>query len=390
MARFLIAPDSFKGTLSSVEAGRTVAEALRATVPDARTRCMAMADGGDGTVEALLSTVGGELVEARVTGPSGTPVRASYAVLSDGCAVIEMSAACGARLAPEGLIPSKATTRGVGELLLDAARRGCTEILLGLGSSATTDGGAGAASACGVRFLDRYVEPFDPTGATLSSLESIDVGGIDPALEGVSITALCAVDNPLCGALGASAAFAPGKGALPTVVAELDDNLAHLAAVVQRDLGVDLLSLRCGGAGGGMGAGMAAFFGVEPRLGIDVLLDRLGFDDRLAQSDFVVTGEGGFDAQSLHGKVVSGIARRCKRAGVPLVAFVGTMDEALAEVGASLGVTSFVVLNPANRPLSQITRHPRSRLARAAMHLGALLAAGGDLPPIVTVPEEAC
>lgn len=383
MARFLIAPDSFKGTLSSVEAGRTVAEALRESVPGARTRCMAMADGGDGTVEALLSTCGGELVEVEVTGPAGAPVRAQYAVLSDGCAVIEMSAACGARLAPEGLIPSKATTRGVGELLLDAARRGCTEILLGLGSSATTDGGAGAACACGVRFLDRYVEPFEPTGATLGALESVDAGGVDPALKGVSITALCAVDNPLCGTTGTSATFAPTKGALPSVVAELDDNLARYAAVVERDLGVDLLGMRCGGAGGGMAAGMAAFLGAQARLGIDALLDRFGFDARLAEADYVVTGEGCFDAQSLHGKVVSGIARRCKRAGVPLVAIVGTMDEALADAGRALGVTSFVLLNPSNRPLGQITRHPRSHLARAAMRLGALVASGEALPPVL-------
>lgn len=388
MARFLIAPDSFKGTLSSFDAGRTIAEALRESVPGARTRCMAVSDGGDGTVEALLSTVGGEEVELEVCGPAGTPVRASYGILSGKTAVIEMSAACGARLAPEGLSPSKATTRGVGELLLDAARRGCTKVLLGLGSSATTDAGSGAASACGVKFLDRYVEAFEPTGATLDAVESVDVSGINPALSNMTIRTLCAVDNPLCGSMGTSASFSPTKGALPTVVAQLDDNLAHLAAVIERDLGVDVLSMRCGGAGGGMAAGMAAFFGADLHLGIDVVLDHLNFDERLAQADCVVTGEGCFDAQSLHGKVVSGIARRCKQAGVPLVAVVGTMDNALIEAGLSLGVTTFVVLNPSNRPLSLITRHPRARLARAAMALGRILAEGGRPPSLVEPLSE--
>ena len=205
----------------------------------------------------------------------------------------------------------------------------------------------------------------------------------------MTIRTLCAVDNPLCGSMGTSASFSPTKGALPTVVAQLDDNLAHLASVIERDLGVDVLSMRCGGAGGGMAAGMAAFFGADLHLGIDVVLDHLGFDERLAQADCVVTGEGCFDAQSLHGKVVSGIARRCKQAGVPLVAVVGTMDDALIEAGLSLGVTTFVVLNPSNRPLSLITKHPRARLARAAMALGRILAEGGKPPSLVEpLPER--
>lgn len=383
MARFLIAPDSFKGTLSSIEAGNTVAGALRETVPHASTRYLAMADGGDGTIDALLATVGGELVEAEVSGPAGNPVTASYAILTDGCAVIEMSSACGMRLAPEGLGPSKATTRGVGELLLDAARRGCRTIMLGLGSSATNDGGCGAASACGVRFLDRYEEPFEPTGATLGALESIDASGVDPALRDVKVELLCAVDHPLCGTMGTSATLAPTKGALPTVAAELDRNLAHFAEVARRCLGANLIDLRCGGAGGGMAAGMAAFFGAVPHLGIDVLLDRFGFDGRLAETDYVVTGEGRFDAKSLHGKVVSGVARRCRLAGVPLVAIVGTMDDALADAGRALGVSTFVVLNPSNIPLADVVRHPRSQLARAMMHVGSLIARGEELPPVI-------
>lgn len=383
MARFLIAPGSFKGTLTSSEAGRIMADALKQTLSDARTRCLTVADGGDGTAAALLATTGGTTVELDVTGPAGTPVHSSYALLGDGCAVIEMSAACGVRLAPEGLGASKATTRGVGELLVDAAHRGCSKVMLGLGSSSTNDGGCGAACACGVRFLDRYVEPFEPCGATLGAVESVDVSGIDPAVRALDLELLCAVDNPLCGTMGTSSAFAPSKGALPSVVSTLDANLAHYAAVIERDLGVDVLSLRHGGAGGGMAAGMAAFFGAQPRLGIDVLLDRFGFDARLEGVDYVVTGEGCFDAQSLRGKVVSGVARRCKAAGVPLLAVVGTMDEALVEAGRALGVTTFVALNASDRPLAHIVRHPRSQLSRAMMRVGELIAAGEPLPATI-------
>lgn len=383
MTRFLIASDSFNGTLTSLEAGRTMAEGLRETVPDARTRCIVMADGGHGTIEAMLATSGGDTVEVQVTGPAGTPVTAAYAVLSDGSAVIEMSSACGVALAPEGLGPSRATTRGVGELLLDAARRGCPKITLCLGSSATTDGGAGAASACGVRFLDRYMQPYEPVGATLGGLQAVDASTLDPVFEGVDIQVLCAVENPLCGAMGTSAVLAPTKGAVPAIAAQLDENLAHYAEVVARDLGKDLLNLPCGGAGGGMAAGMAAFFGAKPRLGADVLLDLFDFDRLVADADWVVTGEGRFDAHSLHGRAFTAIARRCKAAGVPLLYVAGTMDEALAQTGAALGVTSFVVLNPSNRPLSQLVKHPRSRLARAVMHVGDLVARGEGLPLII-------
>lgn len=383
MARFLIATDSYRGTLSSLEAGRTIAQALRQGAPGSRARVMAVSDGGEGTIEALAAMLGGDRVPCEVSGPTGAPVRAEYAVLADGTAVIEMASACGARLAPEGSTPGRCTTRGVGELVLDAARRGCERVCLGVGSSATTDGGTGAAWACGVRFLDRYVEPFEPFGATLGALESIDASQRDPVLAGVSIEALCAVDTPLCGAMGTSSAFAPTKGALPGMVATLDRNLAHLAEVARRDVGADMLSMPCGGAGGGMGAGAAAFLGARVLLGADAILDRLGFDERLAEADYAVTGEGGFDAMSLHGKVVARVAKRCRERGVPLVAFVGTLDGALAEAGAALGVTTFAVLNPSNRPLDQIVRHPREQLARAALRVGELVSSGTELPAVI-------
>lgn len=380
MTRFLIASDAFKGTLTSLEAGRVMSDALKATMPQARTRAIALSDGGDGTMEALLAHASGEVVHARVSGPVSMTVDAPYAILADGTAVIEMSAACGIKLIQEGVSTGRTTTHGVGELLLDAASRGCTKVILGLGSSTTTDGGVGAAYACGVRFFDRYVEPFEPVGATLDAVQTVDVSDLDPRVKALDIQVLCAVENPLCGTMGTSATYAPNKGALPTVVQTLDRNLAHLADVVRDCLGIDMLEVQCGGAGGGMGAGMAAFFDAKPVLAIDAVLDMLDFDKRLEGVDYVVTGEGCFDTQSLHGKVVSGVARRCKKAGVPLIAVVGTMDPALAEVGHSLGVTTFAVLNPHNRPLSQLTQHPRARLSRTMTRVGQLIAEGSELP----------
>lgn len=378
--RFLIAPDSFKGTLSSLETCRIMAEGISVGYPDAQTRALPLSDGGDGTMDALLSVFGGQQVEATVTGPLGSPVTATYAVLTNGTAVIEMASACGARLVEEGANPAKTTTYGVGELLLDAARRGCSKILLGLGSSCTNDGGCGAAAACGVRFLDRYVEPFTPTGSTLEAIESVDVSGLDPLLRDVEIQAICAVSSPLCGMLGTSATFAPAKGALPTVVSQLDAGLAKLGHIVERDLGVDVLHMPCAGAGGGLGAAMAAFFDTVPSLGIEAVLELSGFDALLSEVDCVVTGEGCFDAQSLHGKVVSGVARHCQRAGIPVVAVVGVMDEAVVDAGHALGVTCFAPISPSDLPLSDLVRRPRSRLSTTCARVAEILHGGGELP----------
>lgn len=386
--RFLIAPDSFKGTLSSLETCRVMAEGICSGCPDAQTRAVPLSDGGNGTMDAFHSIFGGQQVEACVTGPLGKPVHATYAILPDNTAVIEMAAACGMRLVEEGFNPAKATTYGVGELMLDAARRGCTTILLGLGSSCTNDGGCGAAAACGVKFLDRYVEPFVPTGSTLGALESIDASGLAPELRDIEIRTICAVSNPLCGSLGTSVTFAPGKGALPPVVSELDANLAHLAGIIERDLGIDVLDMPCAGAGGGMGAGMAAFFGVTPTLGIETVLEIAKFDELLAQTDYVFTGEGCFDAQSLHGKVVAGVARHCKEAGIPVVAVVGSMDEALLDAGRALGVTHFAPVSTSSQPLASLTKKPRSRLSRTAAHAAELICSGGEVPAYIPPPLD--
>lgn len=386
--RFLVAPDSFKGTLSSLETCSILASGIACGFPEASTRAVPCADGGAGTMDALLTTFGGEQVDVTVCGPTGAPVSATYAVLPDGCAVIEMAAACGRELVDEGANPAKTTSAGLGQLILHAARNGCRHVLAGIGSTCTMDGGCGMAHELGVRFLDRYVEPFVPDGSTLRQVESVDVSGLAPELAGVRIQAVCAITNPLCGAVGAARVLGPGKGAVPTVVNELDAGLAHLAQVLRHDLGVDVLGMRGAGAGGGVGAAMGAFLNAAPELGVDVVLDLSNFDALLEEADVVVTGEGCFDAQSLHGKVVSGVARRAKARGVPVVAVVGAMDENLLEAGRALGVTTFAPTCPADLPLEQLTRKPRSRLEQAMARVAAMLRAGEPLPAYLA-PAEA-
>lgn len=386
--RFLVAPDSFKGTLSSLETCSVLASGIAMGYPEAVTRALPLADGGAGTMDALLTTFGGEQVDVTVTGPTGAPVLASYAVLPDGCAVVEMAAACGRDLVEEGVSPAKTTTAGLGQLIAHAARRGCGRILVGIGSSCTTDGGCGMAHELGVRFLDRYVEPFVPDGSTLARVESVDASGLLPELAGVRVQAVCAATNPLCGAMGTARVLGPGKGAVPTVVSELDAGLAHLAGVVAREVGVDVLHMPGAGAGGGVGAAMAAFLDARPELGVDAVLDLSDFDALLAQADVVVTGEGCFDAQSLHGKVISGVAARAKARGVPVVAVVGAMDESLVEAGHALGVTTFAPASPSDLPLGELTRKPRSRLERTMARVAALLRDGHDLPRYLA-PEPA-
>ena len=373
--RFLIAPDSFKGTLSSLETCRVMAEGICSGCPDAQTRAVPLSDGGNGTMDAFHSIFGGQQVESCVTGPLGKPVHATYAILPDDTAVIEMAAACGMRLVEEGFNPAKATTYGVGELMLDAARRGCTTILLGLGSSCTNDGGCGAAAACGVRFLDRYVEPFVPTGSTLGALESIDASGLASELRDVEIRTICAVSNPLCGSLGTSATFAPGKGALPTVVSELDANLAHLAVIIGRDLGIDVLDMPCAGAGGGMGAGMAAFFGVTPTLGIETVLEISKFDE-LARPDRlrVHRPRAALTFRACTARVVAGVARHCKAAGSPRRGRGwARWTRPCSNAGRALGVTHFAPVSTSSQPLASLTKKPRSRLSRTAAHAAELI-----------------
>ena len=282
--------------------------------------------------------------------------------LPDGVAVIEMAAAAGLPLVGERLHAEQTTTYGVGELMAHALERGCKRLVVGLGGSATNDGGCGAAAALGAVFRNAAGEAFVPVGATLAEVAEIDLSGLHPALASAELVTMCDIDNPLCGPLGAAHVFAPQKGADPAMVELLDAGLAHLADVVERCTGRDIRQLHGAGAAGGMGGGMVAFFGSTLQMGIETVLDTVGFDKLLEGADMVFSGEGKLDAQSLLGKVVIGVARRAKRAGVPLVAVVGDIGDNI-EAAYGMGVSAVFSINRVAVPFREAKPRSKSDLA---------------------------
>lgn len=376
MEKILLVPDSFKGTLSSRKVCQVMAGQLRRFFPQAQVKSIPVADGGEGSVEAFLAAAGGERRTRTVTGPFGEPVEAFYGILGDGrTAVIEMAACAGLPLAEGRLNPERATTYGVGELLLAAKEAGCTKAILGLGGSCTNDGGAGAAAALGAKFTRADGTAFVPTGGTLGEIAALDVSPVAQALQGMELTAMCDIDNPLYGEAGAAAVFAPQKGADAARVARLDAGLRHLGQVSARCLGRDFSHLPGAGAAGGLGFGMAAFCGAQLRMGIDAVLDAVGFDSLLPGTDMVFTGEGKIDSQSARGKVVSGVAARCRKAGVPVVAVVGQIGQGFEEMYQQ-GLTAVFSINRAAQPFAESRFHAGENLALTMENIARLLAAG--------------
>lgn len=375
MEKILLVPDSFKGTLSSRQVCQVMAGQLRRFFPQAQVKSIPVADGGEGSVEAFLAAAGGERRMLTVTGPFGEPVEAFYGILGDGrTAVIEMAACAGLPLAEGRLNPERATTYGVGELLLAAKEAGCTKAILGLGGSCTNDGGAGAAAALGAKFTRADGAAFIPTGGTLGEIAALDVSPVAQALQGMELTAMCDIDNPLYGDAGAAAVFAPQKGADAAMVARLDAGLRHLGQVSARCLGRDFSHLPGAGAAGGLGFGMAAFCGAQLRMGIDAVLDAVGFDSLLPGTDVVFTGEGKIDSQSARGKVVSGVAVRCRKAGVPVVAVVGQIGQGFEEMYQQ-GLTAVFSINRAAQPFAESRFHAGENLALTMENIARLLAA---------------
>lgn len=376
MEKILLVPDSFKGTLSSRQVCQVMSGQLRRFFPQAQVKSIPVADGGEGSVEAFLAAAGGERRTRTVTGPFGEPVEAFYGVLGDGrTAVIEMAACAGLPLAEGRLNPERATTYGVGELLLAAKEAGCTKAILGLGGSCTNDGGVGAAAALGAKFTRADGAAFIPTGGTLGEIAALDVSPVAQVLQGMELTAMCDIDNPLYGDAGAAAVFAPQKGADAAMVARLDAGLRHLGQVSARCLGRDFSHLPGAGAAGGLGFGMAAFCGAQLRMGIDAVLDAVGFDSLLPGTDMVFTGEGKIDSQSARGKVVSGVAVRCRKAGVPVVAVVGQIGQGFEEMYQQ-GLTAVFSINRAAQPFAESRFHAGENLALTMENIARLLAAG--------------
>lgn len=345
--KIVLAPDSFKGSLTAAQAAEAMAAGVRRACPDAEVLLLPLADGGEGTTDALVLATGGRRETLRVTGPLGEPVEAVWGRLGGdgempdaGTAVVEMAAAAGLLLVPpDQRDPRRTTTWGVGELLRQAADSGATRIIVGLGGSATNDGGAGMMQALGVRFWDAAGKslPEPITGGDLASLARIDAGSL-AGFADVEVVIASDVTNPLLGPNGASAVYGPQKGAHAGMVAELDAALAQYAAVLRHDLGRDVVELPGAGAAGGMGAGLMAFLDARMQSGIDLVLDAVRFEEKAADADWLLTGEGRIDAQTLHGKTIAGVLRRCQPLGIPTIAFGGSVDDAAGEQLAAGGL----------------------------------------------------
>jgi glycerate kinase len=372
MKKFILVPDSFKGTMSSTEICGVMEERIRAWFPAAEVISIPVADGGEGTVDAFLAASGGEKLNLPVKGPYMEDMTGFYGLIEGGgTAVIEMAACAGLPLVKGVPCPDKTTTYGVGQLMAAAAKRGCRKIIVGLGGSATNDFGAGAAAAAGIRFFNSAGQEFVPVGSGLSSIASIDASGLLPELKAAEIIAMCDIDNPLYGPRGAACVFGPQKGAGPDMVEFLDGQLRSVSDTVIRELGIDVSDIPGAGAAGGMGGGMAAFFGARLQMGIEAVLDAAGFDRLLEGAAMVFTGEGRIDAQSLRGKLVIGVSRRVKKA-VPVIAVAGDISGNIEEVYGE-GVTAVFSINREAIPFEQAKSRAQDDLRRAMDNLMRLI-----------------
>src|SRR6266568_3845367 len=356
--RIIIAPQSLKGSLTAAEAGQAIAEGVRTILPEADVEIVPVADGGEGTVQALVDATGGQIVQQMVTGPLGEPVEAFYGVLGDGqTAAIEMAACAGLPLVPPSRCdPRITTTYGVGELILAALDRGCRHFIIGIGGSATNDGGAGMAQALGASLLTDKGTEIARGGAALATLSRISTATLDPRLQECTFEVACDVSNPLCGPTGASAVYGPQKGATPEMVTQLDAALAHYAQVIERDLGLSVRDVPGAGAAGGLGAGLLAFLHATLRPGAQIVLEAVRLEERLANADLVITAEGQLDSQTAYGKSVGAVAALAKRYTLPVVALAGSLGENYQTV-YTLGVDAVAVLPSGPMVLAYAMEH---------------------------------
>jgi len=346
--------------MTAAQVGEAMAQGVRRLWPDAEVVIVPMADGGEGTVQALVDATSGRLIAARVTGPLGDPVDAAYGITGDGeTAVIEMAAASGLPLVPpEKRNPLVTTTYGTGELIRHALDNGARRFIIGIGGSATNDGGAGMAQALGVRFLNARGEEIGRGGGALADLDRIDISARDSRLKDCTITVACDVDNPLTGPKGASAVFGPQKGATPEMVTALDANLRHLAEVIRRDLGHDIETTPGAGAAGGLGGGLMAFLGAELRRGVEIVVEATGLREKLAGADLCLTGEGGTDFQTVHGKTPMGVAQAAKPHGVPVICLSGGLGKRYQDI-YQVGIDAACTIVPGPMELAEaIARGP--------------------------------
>ncbi len=375
--KIVIAPDSYKECLTALEVATAIEAGFREVFPQAEYLLLPVADGGEGTVDAMVVATGGTLVNVNVTGPLGDPVDACYGLTGDGrTAVIEMAAASGLALVPPALRnPLQTTSSGTGELISAALDAGSRHLIIGIGGSATNDGGAGMLQALGVRLLDGNGTEIGPGGGELAKLERIELDGLDSRLRSCRIEAACDVTNPLTGPTGASAVFGPQKGATPEMVRQLDDNLARFGELIKRDLGISVCDVPGAGAAGGMGAALLAFCGASLRPGIDIVMEAVGLDAAVRDADLVITGEGRIDSQTVQGKTPIGVARVAKQYGRPVIAIAGSL---LTDAGVVHGYGIDALFSVLSRvcTVDEALAHAAENVRTASRNIAAALKMG--------------
>ncbi|OIJ11805.1 glycerate kinase [Anaerobacillus alkalilacustris] len=368
--KIVIAPDSFKESLSALEVAESIEKGFKRVISDAEYVKVPMADGGEGTVQSLTDATGGEIISKTVTGPLGEPVDAFFGILGNKTtAVIEMAAASGIHLVPvEKRNPLLTTTKGTGELIAAALDHGVNHIIIGIGGSATNDGGAGMAKALGALLLDKNGIEIGEGGGSLGDLASINLSQFDPRLANIKIEVACDVDNPLTGEKGASAIFGPQKGANLEMVAQLDQNLRHYATVIERDLSIKINDVPGAGAAGGLGGGLMAFLPSELKRGVEIVIEATGLCNILKDADLVITGEGKIDGQTIFGKTPIGVAKAAKKYGVTVVGIAGNISKD-SQVVHDYGVDAIFSIVPGVIILEDAFKHAAEYVERTAVNI---------------------
>lgn len=371
--KIVIAPDSFKESLSALKVADAIEKGFKRHFPDAEYLKIPMADGGEGTVQSLVDATEGEIIRKKVTGPLGEPVEAFFGILGNKTtAVIEMAAASGLQFVPvKKRNPLITSTRGTGELIAAALDYGVNHIIIGIGGSATNDGGAGMAKALGVHFLDRNGNEIGEGGGSLGDLMSIDLADIDSRLKEIKIEVACDVDNPLTGKSGASAIFGPQKGATPEMVAQLDMNLGHFADIIDCDLGKKIRDVSGSGAAGGLGGGLLAFLNAELKRGVDIVIEATRLSQFVQDADLVITGEGKIDGQTIFGKTPIGVAKTAKRFGAPVVGIAGNIAND-SDIVHDYGIDAVFSIVPGVVLLEDAFAHAAEYVERTAANIAAV------------------
>ncbi|MGB1801123.1 MAG: glycerate kinase [Gammaproteobacteria bacterium] len=377
--KIILAPDSFKGNLTSLQVATALEKGVKRVLPKANCIKVPMADGGEGTVQSLVDGTGGKFFRKKVTGPTGNKISARFGILADGeTAVIEMAEASGLHLVSgKTQNPLKTTSYGTGELMLEVAKRGVKKIIIGIGGSATNDGGVGMAQALGVRFLNKRGKEITEYGAggMINKIDSIDMKNLNPLIKKVKVIVACDVNNPLCGKNGAANVFAPQKGATPAMVKMLDANLRHLALVIKRDLKKSVMSVKGAGAAGGLGAGLLAFTKARMKSGVDIVIEATELDKHLKGADLVITGEGRVDFQTAFGKTPSGVAKAARKHRVLTVAIGGGITDDANGVFA-YGIDGLESACARDMTLDVAMSHSKAHLANAAERVVRLILIG--------------